>query len=96
MLSQLGNRKLELDWNKATNISSGFTAPVNGIVYLSLHSGTGNNDWAYINGFPVFFLHNFSGVANVCEVTNATIIVNKGDKITWTSDVLNPLFVPYK
>ncbi len=88
-----------LDWSKRQSFSTPFTAPKNGVAFISLHVGSGLTGLSayywYVNGNITVSIQHISGY---CAVFTSTVPLNKGDVLTTSNPgyVYQALFVPYK
>ena len=95
IISLLNNKKASIvnwflpDYSKIQTVSSGFTAPANGVFHGNIDS-SGNVVYT-INGYSLATKGNDSG-----NEGPLTLILSKGDVVSWTNSTINPLFVPFK
>ena len=89
---------LSLDGSRGYNISSGFTAPSCGWVWVSGHSNaSGSSPYAYVDGKEVY--QNWQGAGDGragALVISTTFFVGKGQVVTTAGRVTGLIFYPCK
>ena len=77
------------DYSKITTVASGFTASANGVFQGNLDSSSNVN--FTINGYTLTTKGNDSG-----NEGPTTLLLAKGDVVSWNNSVHNPQFIPFK